>query len=268
MYNKNLIKVTSYVFDKMRGWERRKCILNKSDIIAVRYLRLFLLAGVLTMGFGEKGLAQISKWSLELQGGVPYNIPMPLTIKQENEPGIRLNARFRSEPFVSPGYYNLRIGRWKNGKSWEFEFVHHKLFLDNKPPEIQEYSISHGYNIVVVNRALEKNIKNFPFVLRLGAGVVLAHPEITVRGQTLAQDEGLFGWGYYISGPVLNIAVAKRFYIVEQWFVNTELKFNPSYARVPVAGGHAIFWNMPITFAFGMGIDLFKNDNSGNPGRN
>ena len=219
--------------------------------------RIIVFISILGMSFCEAGLAQETRWSFELQGGLPYNIPMPLTIKQQNEPTIRLNARYSSEPFVSPGYYNWRIGRWKKGKSWEFEFIHHKLFLDNKPPEVQEYSISHGYNIAVVNRAFEKNINNsFPFILRLGAGVVLAHPEITVRGQALNQDEGLFGWGYYISGPVLNITVAKRFYIVKQWFVNTELKFNPSYARVPIAGGHAIFWNMPLTFAFGMGIDF------------
>jgi hypothetical protein len=209
--------------------------------------------------------SQDSGWSFELQGGIPYNIPIPLTIKQDGEATIRLTARYSSEPFVSPGYYNWRLGHWKKGKSWEFEFIHHKLYLDNKPPEIQEFSISHGYNIAVVNRAFKKSIDNFPFILRLGAGVVLAHPEITVRGQALEQDGGLFGWGYYISGPVLNISVAKRIYIVEQWFVNAELKFNPSYARVPVAGGHAIFWNMPITFAFGMGIDILGKSGSGNP---
>lgn len=243
------------------------CLLNKADSIKVHLLNVCLLIGVVSMLFCVKGLAQNPKWSFELQGGVPYNIPMPLTIKQNNEPTIRLNARYSSEPFVSPGYYNWRLGHWKNGKSWEFEFIHHKLYLDNKPPEVQEFSISHGYNIVVVNRAFEKMaFEKIPFIIRIGAGVVLAHPEITVRGEALSQDGGLFGWGYYISGPVLNIVVAKRFYIIEQWFVNTELKFNPSYARVPVAGGHAKFWNMPITFAFGMGIDFLGKDRSADTG--
>lgn len=86
--------------------------------------------------------------------------------------------------------------------------------------------------------------------------------QITIRDQPLEKDGGLFGWGYYIFKPLLNIVIAKRFYIVDQWFLNAELKFNPSYKRVLVAGGHNIFWNMPVTFVFGMGIDLFGKASS------
>ena len=206
--------------------------------------------------------AQDSFWSFEIHGGIPYNIPSSLVIKQDNEPDIRLSARYRSEPFVSPGYYLLRAGRWKEGSAWEVEFVHHKLFLDNMPAEVQEFSISHGYNILTFNRAFDKVLfQNFNYVLRLGAGMVISHPETTVRDLSFDQDGGLFGAGYYITGPVLNITMAKRFYLVGGLFINAEAKFNPSVSWVPIENGQAIVWNMPLTFAFGMGVDLFTGMN-------
>ena len=206
-------------------------------------------------------LAQERYWSFEINGGIPYNFPSPLVIKQEGEPTIRLTARYRSEPFVSPGYYLLRGGRWNDGKAWEIEFVHHKLYLDNMPPEVQEFSISHGYNIFTVNRASEKLLfKDFNYILRLGAGVVISHPETTIRGLSLEQEGGTLGGGYYITGPVLNIAMAKRLYFLDPLFINLELKFNPSVSWIPIEGGQAIVWNFPVTFAFGMGVDLFNSD--------
>jgi hypothetical protein len=206
--------------------------------------------------------AQDSYWSFEFSGGLPYNFTTPLTIQQANEPTLRINARYRSEPFRSPIYYLWRIGRWQDKRAWELEFVHHKLFLENRPPEVQEFSISHGLNMVLVNRAFEKQLlQKYPFILRLGAGIILAHPENTVRGQSLDQEGGLFGWGYYISGPVLNVSLAKRFYLLEKLYINTEFKFNPSVSWVPVANGQATVWNLPVAIAFGMGFDLGNRKN-------
>ena len=203
-------------------------------------------------------MAQDTFWSLEFSGGIPYNIPSPLVVKQEGEPDLRLTARYSSEPFRSPIYYVWRIGRWKGQSAWELEFVHHKLYLDNKPPEIERFAISHGYNMVMVNRTFEKLLfKKFDYHLRLGAGAVLSHVENTVRGQVFPEDGGLFGWGYYITGPVLNLTAAKRFYLVKRLFINTEVKFNPSVSWVPVQNGRAVVWNFPVAFAFGLGIDLF-----------
>ena len=209
---------------------------------------------------------QESYWSFEIQGGIPLNIPAPLVIRQDGEATLRITARYRAEPFVSPGFYIYRGGRWKDNKAWEIEFAHHKLFLDNMPPEVEEFSISHGYNLLTVNRAFNKTLfKKFDYVLRLGAGAVIAHPETTIRGLSLDQGKGMFGAGYYITGPVLNITVAKRIYFLDPLFINLELKFNPSVSWVPIEQGQATVWNFPFTFAFGMGVDLFRRNPSIQP---
>jgi hypothetical protein len=210
--------------------------------------------------------AQDTAWSIEFSGGIPYNFPSPLVIEQQGEPTLRLTARYSSEPFRSPIYYVWRIGRWKDGRAWEFEFVHHKLYLDNKPPEITNFSISHGYNMALINRTFKKRMfQKFDYHLRLGAGAVLSHVENTVRGQTFPEDGGLFGWGYYITGPVLNVAVAKRFYLARPLYINTEVKFNPSVSWVPIQNGQAVVWNFPVAFAFGLGIDLAAKENDPSP---
>ena len=67
--------------------------------------------------------AQDTAWSIEFSGGIPYNFPSPLVIEQQGEPTLRLTARYSSEPFRSPIYYVWRIGRWKDGRAWEFESV-------------------------------------------------------------------------------------------------------------------------------------------------
>lgn len=205
--------------------------------------------------------AQKSQWGFELHGGLPYNVPLPLTITQQNEPTIHFNAKYSSQPMTPPVYWVWRFSKWKNGKGWELEAIHHKLYLDNIPDEIQEFTITHGYNIVTVNRSFEKLLfQKHSYILRLGAGIVLAHPENEVRNQKLYPHDGLFELGYYISGPVLNLTVGKRFYFCNRAFLNTELKFNPSYSRVPIVSGHADVWNMAFAFVFGLGFDFIKGE--------
>jgi hypothetical protein len=207
----------------------------------------------------ENSNAQRAQWSFEFHGGLPYNIPSPLIIKQQNENVLRLNAKYYSEPMISPYYWVWRVSRFKDDKSWEFEAIHHKIYLKNTPPEVESFGISHGYNILTVNRSYSKTaFSKFSYILRLGAGVVLAHPENNIRDKRLSTENSAFGWGYYFSGPVLNVSVAKRFYLAKYLFANFELKFNPSVSKVPIADGHAIVWNLPLAFAFGLGVDFTK----------
>ena len=225
-------------------------------------IRAFVFFITFTFTFTDISIAQTAGWSFELHGGLPYNIPAPLIIKQKNEKTLHFNARYRSEPINSPYYWVWRISRFQNNKSWEFEAIHHKLYLDNMPPEVQKFSISHGYNIFTINPSFNKlAFQKHSFILRLGAGVVLSHPENIIRNKDLYPNGGLFGLGYYFTGPVLNISVGKRFYINNRLFVNSEIKFSPSVSWVPIVDGHAIVWNLPVTFVLGLGIDFINEIN-------
>lgn len=203
--------------------------------------------------------AQKAIFSFEYHLGVAYNIPAPLIIHQTGEETLRFNAHFDSEPLQIPLYWQFRLARWKNVASWEFEAIHHKLYMIKNPDEIENFSISHGYNIISILRSQKMEIKDgFDFQLRYGIGAVLAHPENTIRGKKLSQEGGLLKSGYYISGPVLNVAVAKQFKLSERFYINSEFKFYPSLSKIPVVDGHSILWNVPVAFVVGLGIDFKK----------
>lgn len=202
---------------------------------------LFLCPGLLT--------AQ-ERWSVELMGAGVYNVPLPLKIRQQGQSDLRLTARYSTEPFVLPVYYDWRISRWQEDRSWELEFIHHKLYLDNTTTEIQKFNISHGFNLLFVNRGFDRQ----GFRYRAGAGMVIAHPESKVRGLTFGSSTDDRDGGYYLSGPALQGAVNRRFYLGDRFFVTAEAKTTLTYASVKVAQGRADVYSWAFHLLIGVGM--------------
>ncbi len=189
------------------------------------------------------------EWTLEFFVGVSFHFPAPLTIRQTPREDLKLNGRYLSKSLERPIYYGWRIGNWRNGNGWELELVHNKLYLVNKPEGVQEFSVSHGFNLLTVNRSRERG----GLVERFGAGVVIAHPESTVRGKRFPEDGGIFNRGYFLSGPTVQASAGKQFRISEELFAPAEGKVSASFARIPVADGHADVTNFSLHGAFGLG---------------
>lgn len=198
-----------------------------------------------------------SVWSIELHGGEVINVPLPLSVSQDGYPKIRTTARFRTEAFTPPVYWDARISRWKDLKSWEFEVIHQKLYLKNTTAEIQKFNISHGFNLLMINRGFE----NGKFRLRTGAGIVLAHPESKIRGLEFGDTADDFDMGYFISGPVTNFAVSKPVKISRQFFLNAEAKATLAYSHVKIAEGHAEVFNLALHLILGIGFDVINSGN-------
>ncbi len=189
-------------------------------------------------------------WTVELFVGFPVGFPSPLTIRQAGRPDIATRARFESRPFRKPIYYGWRIGRWDGSRGWELEFVHDKLYLEDKPAGIDAFAVSHGYNLLTLNRAWARG----GLVRRAGAGAVVAHPENTIRGKPLPENGGLLGWGYYLSGPTVQAAVEKRFRVRGDLFLPVEWKATASFARIPVADGSADVPRAALHGLAGLGV--------------
>lgn len=188
-------------------------------------------------------------WCVEMLGGSAYSIATPLTIHQSGSDDIEVTAQYATHSFQSPLYYAIRLGRWKDTRAWEIELVHLKLDLTNKPSEVQHFEISHGYNLIMVNRVWMPKSSIF----RLGAGVVIAHPENTVRKKSLDEHRGILNAGYYLAGPTVQAAVGKRFSVTPHLFVTIEGKVTGSYASIPVADGEASVPNASIHGLLGFG---------------
>ena len=195
-----------------------------------------------------------SRWSFELHGGQVFNVPMPLTIRQEGFQDIKLWARFDAEPFVLPVYWDWRFSRWEAGKAWEFEVIHHKLYLSNTTPEIQKYNISHGFNMLMFNRVFQKKFVR----VRVGAGVILAHPESKIRGKEFGDTGNDMDMGYFISGPVVNFAVSKPFYLGSRFYINAEVKTTFAYSSIKIASGNSDVYNLAFHLNLGPGVVFLK----------
>jgi len=217
--------------------------------MATRKKAVYLLALLLFMilPFPAKG----EEITIQFFGGFAYNFSLPLVIRQEGKDNIRLSADYDTKPFDTPIYWSLRAGKWGEKDGWEIELLHHKLYLKNNPPEVEHFTVTHGFNLLTLNRAW----KRANFIWRAGAGVVVAHPESAVRGKTFSQEGGLFE-GYYLAGPTLQVAVEKRFPLFKSFFLCLEGKYTLSWAHIPVEEGKADLWNSAIHGLIGLGYNF------------
>jgi hypothetical protein len=197
-------------------------------------------------------LSQVRTWEVALAGGAIANFKTPLKINQNNETALKIKAKYKSEPFKSPVYYDIRVGTWQENKGWGLKFTHHKIILRNKPPEVQRFSITDGFNLLTLNRLWQQQ----SFTFSVGGGVVITHPESTIRNQVFPENRGIFNKGYYLSGPTLEADVAKKFYFSEHWFILPEGRVTASYVRVPVQDGHAQVTNTALHLLIGLGYNL------------
>lgn len=199
-------------------------------------------------------LCALATWSVEVGSGAPYNFPMPLHIHQNGQ-YINMTANYETRPFEMPYYYDLRIGKWEGNRAWEFEDIHHKIYLENTTDQVQHFSISHGYNFFFINRALRASNQ---LIYRFGCGIVIGHPESTINGEVFPEDGGtLNNWGYYLAGPAAQASLGRRFYLSHKFFVELEGKVTAGYAIVPVAGnGQADAPDVAVHANFGLGYDF------------
>ena len=181
---------------------------------AMRSFLIFLFA-LCSVASGE------ATWRIEAQTGSAHSFETTLTIDQPQGNDFRFQADYETKPFQSAPYSAWRISRWKNENGWEFEFLHHKIYLKNTPPGITTFRISNGYNMLFLNHAWERS----RFVVRTGAGAVVAFPISSIEGV-------ITDGGYRLAGLAAQASISKRFYIFHQMFLSLEGKVTVARAKV------------------------------------
>ncbi|KUG08328.1 hypothetical protein [Solirubrum puertoriconensis] len=198
------------------------------------------------------GQGQQRVWEAAVSGGGALNVPSPLRIYQREVATLRLRARYRTEPFRPPVYYDVRLATWRGNQGWALRLTHHKIILRNRPPEVQRFSITDGFNLVTLTRLWQRH----GFTWAAGAGAVITHPESTVRNKAFPERGGLFGTGYFLSGPVVEVGIAKRYTFAPRWFVQAEARATAAYVRVPIEDGHANVTNLAVHGLLGVGFRI------------
>ncbi len=188
-------------------------------------------------------------WGIEAQLGGAWNLPLPVRIRQEGQEELSFTGRWSTRALEPPLYYVLRASSWSGDCGWALDLTHHKVYLGNPPPEVGDFSVSHGYNLVTLHRLVRRGGWHYG----AGAGLVVAHPEGEVRGRGLDEHRGLFHGGYYLSGPTVSGLVGRAGSGAAGPLMAAELRVTLSYARVPVSGGHARVPNIALHATLGAG---------------
>tara|TARA_Y100000766_G_C18848723_1_gene577062 strand:+ start:135 stop:869 length:735 start_codon:yes stop_codon:yes gene_type:complete len=206
----------------------------------------------------EKKL-QIYRVNFNLNFGTAYNIPTYLKIQQEGHDPIELWARYATKGFKVPIYWDYKLEFETEKNLIGLRSTHHKLYLTNPTPEINTFSITHGYNLVMAYYGWKKKY----FDLLVGGGIAFSHPEGVVHGEFIALEEGipLYGGKYRLTAPNFEFEIKRKWYFTNRMFFNYGLRFLAGYAKPKIIDGYIETYPIGIHIAAGMGIDFYKIKN-------
>jgi hypothetical protein len=176
--------------------------------------------------------------------GTAVNAPTPLTITQIGFPDISFTGDYSVRPLDGRIYYALRVGFWNERAGWLVELLHHKLYLENTTPEVEAFEVTHGYNMITVNRAWQPG----GFMVLAGGGLVIPHSNSLVRGRERSIDAP-----YTLAGVAAQGAVARQLQFTPWLFGTIEGKLTAAWAKVPVADGDATVPNVALHVLVGIG---------------
>jgi hypothetical protein len=171
------------------------------------------------------GAAAADHWSVEAYGGNAYNFRNRLSISQEGSSSQSVDAKYETRGLRAPPYYLLRAARWTGNAAWEISQIHHKLYLTNPPPGVGDVSISHGFNILTINRAYRAG----DWTYRFGAGPVITHAEATINGTK-------YDGPYKLSGAALLAGGGWRLYVSNATYISIEALFTVARATPTLPG--------------------------------
>ncbi len=176
-------------------------------------------------------------WEFSFGLGGALNLEESITIDMDSGDSIKSESvELDSKPFSIPPYYNFRTGLWKQGKAWELEFIHHKLYAKNADlnDRVQNFELTDGYNLLYFNYA---SVYKQNWNVRAGLGAVFPHPDVTVDNQ---RSHG----GYQLGGITTQLALEREFPLSESMLFSLEGKVSYSYAKIDLDYGQA---KMPNT---------------------
>jgi hypothetical protein len=210
---------------------------------------LLLLAVARSSAMAQHSTEELT---MEVFGGSAWSLPLPLGVHVGGG-DTRFTAHYSTRPFEDAPYYAYRVGRASVGRAFELELVHHKLYLENPRPPVEDLQISHGYNLAMANFVPAGRDWRW----RYGVGIVVAHPEGRVGGRSVGRLATLLGGGYHIAGIASQIAVGRRYALGKGAIAMTgspEFALTAAMARIRIDGGVLTVPNVAFHALGGLGV--------------
>lgn len=187
---------------------------------------------------------------IEIQGffGSALSAPIPITIAQAGQPDLHFAPHWSTRPTEPTWYYAARIGWWRGNRGWRLDHTHHKVYLDNPPAAVTDFRITNGFNIFTLSRAFRSGRLSYS----VGAGPVVTFPISTVRGLTWPRTTG--SRAYRLSGASMIAMVTREVPLGAGFVLSLDARTSASFARIPVATGHASVPVVAFHFHAGLGF--------------
>jgi hypothetical protein len=167
--------------------------------------------------------------------GTAFNLPTHLSISQEGEADLNFTAHYDTRPLEDTPYFGARVSVWKNNRAFVVTLVHHKLYLDNPPPEVQWFRITYGFNMGTVGLGWRRG----NLMYTVGAGAVITHASSMVRGKRYLGTGGPLNRGYTFSGITALGSLQYKIPLSRTFYLSGETMASASYIEVSVKDGQA-----------------------------
>lgn len=227
---------------------RAPMITIRLPVLATRLWVVGVALAVVVVGRPSEGVGQL-RFAAEGFAGAAANAPSSLTLRQDGEADIKMTARYDTRSFREPIYWSVRLSLLDERRAFELQLTHHKLHLSNPPAEVQDFQITHGFNLLTIAYA----VRTLPVEVRAGGGVVFAHPEGTIRGRPYQPSSGLLG-GHTVTGPVLTGGIGKRFEVVPHLLFTAAAAATATWANgMKLEDGSVDASNFALHLRFGLG---------------
>lgn len=213
-----------------------------------------------------------AEWRAAAYLGAASTRPASLIVDQPAmSTQLRLQpVHFTGRSFEAPVYYGLRLGRFfPRALGAEAEFIHLKAYaltdrqvsatgqwrgapVNTLAPMnryVQQFSISHGLNLLVANVAWTPVIhapSGLRVALRAGAGPTIPHAESAVEGSSRH--------GYELGRVALHLAGGAELRLWKRLSWISEYKFTATRQRVAIAAGQAVALFRSHHLVFGLGL--------------
>jgi hypothetical protein len=188
----------------------------------IRALALLALSVLACPAHGKESDAQ---WSFDLLIGDAYNADSRTRIEHATLDNVSFTGDYDTRGLEGPLHYAWRIARWEDARGWELQLLHHKLFLQNPPAGVDALSISHGFNIVTINRAFEYR----GWQMRAGLGPVITHAEARILGTA-------YDGPYEIAGAAVLVGVGRRLELGRHFYLLGEVAATYGYIHAEPDG--------------------------------
>jgi hypothetical protein len=221
---------------------------RRREILAQDNFPMFQAGAFLALAVASGVAFAADNWSVEVAGGTAHNLRNRLKIEQDGGFSESLNASYDTRAFRSPPYYMLRAAHWQGDAAWEVSQIHHKLYLTNPPAGVTGLSVSHGLNIISVNRAFRRG----DWIYRFGAGPVITHAEATIL-------QTKYDGPYRLSGAAVLAGLGRRYYFSSSTYLGVEGAVTAAYATPKMSGSPQVqltIRNTALHFLVGVGHEF------------